>query len=205
MDNSTHKSLYSVINDIDDAIIDYDIELLATIFETDYVTLAFFDAQKEIFRTQSKLQTPIEEIKFIINKFQSTNSLIKNYFSSTGSDFKFPTTYDNLTAYIGNTIKNKNQEIIGILYVLCDYNNISDIKINTLQLMTDRISKYIQHSIVKHKDFRKIVHDIKNPLTSISLQAELICKLSASNDQTKLLAEKISESIKKLNIFLNNH
>ncbi|MCZ4243614.1 GAF domain-containing sensor histidine kinase [Pedobacter punctiformis] len=84
-------------------------------------------------------------------------------------------------------------------------------QLNMLQMLSVIVMEKLESRIATRKILRAhddrlhmLVHDLKNPMTSISLQSELIGRIPEMNDKAVMIAGKINQQSKNIVDSLNN-
>lgn len=189
---TTDKSLSKSLNLIN--------QLLIKSFDTSIVQIIFIDKhQTFIYPNQQTTHRSFNHQEGIIKEsLTSENILISNNYPFMGisEEIKFYASAP-LISFSGN--------IFGVLILLDTKNR--DFSTKEISLL-ENIAQITTNSIEKHLESRKLqavfsdflhkaVHDLKNPLTSISLTSELI-KRKAENAQTVIsLSEHLEKASQK--------
>lgn len=119
---------------------------------------------------------------------------------------------ENNKVFIAAPLVTPESLVVGIIHVLVD----SVIKPSEQQtemlkslsvLVIDKLeTRLAMRQTMRAQDHRvnMLVHDLKNPMTTISLQSELVGKMPGVDERTKMIAEKINSQSKNIVERLNH-
>lgn len=119
---------------------------------------------------------------------------------------------DDLRFYAAAPIKNGSGSALGTICVTDSkaHPDVSEKQIRLLQLLADHIMEKMESRLVNlqlqktHDEFlRRLSHDLKNPVTSISLYAQLLGSREMSAEKVFSMASKIEISSQKIQTLLS--
>lgn len=177
--------------------------LAAQLFEAKHACI-FFMADDEIFK---KAEYPTLQ----------TNDLLKNLFIAAFNGEKTfilqKERVENMPSFfVAEPIKAPNGCILGMLAVWDEQVlNADPQKITCLQnlvaLLMDKLEtrKALRQTLYAQDDrLNVLIHDLKNPLTSMMLQSELLARLTSAEEKTTLIANKVYATAKRMLDHLND-
>jgi signal transduction histidine kinase len=174
-------------------------KLAADIFQVKNAAIGFF-AENEIFFkavTGSKLE--IEKAQHVFN------------LSKSGDEVSITTGAFNIF-YAGAIIKSPGKQNLGVIMV---YDNLP-VETTPHQLsMLERLAEMVEDKLETRLAIRKamralddrlhvMIHDLKNPMTTISLQSELVSRMPDAGERVANIATKINLQSKRMVDNLND-
>jgi len=102
--------------------------------------------------------------------------------------------------------------ILGLIYAADDQaKSATEQQLNMLKLLADMVTEKLEARIAIRRTFRAyddrlhvLVHDLKNPMTTISLQSELLGRIPGVDEKVSLIAGKINGQSKRMIDHLND-
>lgn len=208
---------YEVLDTIPEGEFDTITKLIAEIFNTPIAIISFVDKEhvfikasnikiieRNLTRSES-LDGDLDESKFFEDT-QQVNSLTGKKYFINQQEIRF---------YVSNTLQTNDGFKIGTISAI-DFkpNKVSKTQLKQLKIIANLIMVKLNNRILTRKTLRAhderihmLIHDLKNPMTAISLQAELIGKFASANEKAVSMATNIYNQSKKivnnLNAILN--
>jgi len=108
--------------------------------------------------------------------------------------------------YASSPIKTKDGYVIGYLYVAADLpKNSNEKQLKMLGTLAEMVMEKLESRVSIRKTFRAyddrlhvLVHDLKNPMTTISLQSELLGRIPGIDERASVVAGKINMQAKRM-------
>jgi len=128
-------------------------------------------------------------------------------------DSPFLSTEEDIRFYAAAPIKNKKGSALGTICVTDDkpHPEVTEKQTRLLQLLADIIMEKLESRLAgrqqlkaHEESLRRLSHDLKNPVTSISLYAQLLGSREMSAEKVFSMASKIEISSKKIENLLGN-
>jgi signal transduction histidine kinase len=155
-----------------------------------------------------KISRVERRVSFLTTVFNSGTFTIKED-SQTPFDRSDPLTGEpwGIRFSAAAPIFTKEGEIIGALSAMDKKTGpFSESKIHILCSLADILAEYINAQVALNSQkeaFRRIVHDLKNPLTTISLSAELIQEEENISEDTREMSRQIALASQKMTGMVN--
>lgn len=176
-------------------------KLAAGIFEVDNACISFVgDEVFTISRSGDRILAD-ELLKGAVEALQSEEIFVLNGDEASGQTF-----------LLSAPIKTLDNKLIGAISVHSDAELlVTDKKLDMLKslsiLITDKLATRISiRNTMRAQDDRLhvLIHDLKNPMTTISLQAELMSRMPNIDEKAAMIAKKINVQSKTIVDQLNN-
>ncbi|TCD24824.1 HAMP domain-containing histidine kinase [Pedobacter psychrodurus] len=126
--------------------------------------------------------------------------------SQVGSSIELPLKNDAFTFFASTSIKSPEGYELGLIYVAAiKFKEATLQQLKMLGLLADMVTEKLESRISIRRTFRAyddrlhvLVHDLKNPMTTISLQSELLGRIPGVDERASLIADKINTQSKKI-------
>jgi signal transduction histidine kinase len=126
--------------------------------------------------------------------------------SQIGLAIAIPVNNDDLVFFAATPIKSADGYELGQIYVADTHPRIpTDKQLSMLKLLADMVMEKLESRISIRRTFRAyddrlhvLVHDLKNPMTTILLQSELLGRISGIDEKAVLIAGKINSQSKRM-------
>lgn len=203
----------------------YRYEIIATLQEADFDTITLLAAET--------FNTPYAAVNFVdtddvfskvtgsrvIEKTRKAESLsaaaIQNKEVTVFTDLQneaVTTDSGKIRFYVAAPLISPNGFALGTISVTDTIAHpvVTATQIRTLQLLATMLIEKLENQltirnirIAHHKELRRLAHDIKNPMTSISLYTQLLSAKEMPAEKVFGMAEKIGKSLIKMETSLN--
>lgn len=210
---------FEIVNTLPEADFDAIAVLAAEIFDTQKAHICFVD-KEEVF---IKASLPADYEPRAVSRAHSLCSLsiLKDGVTVYGdtrqcyelTDSPFLSTEDEILFYAAAPIKNKAGSALGTICVTDNqpHTDITEKQTKLLQLLADIVMEKLETRLTHKQLIRaheeclhRLSHDLKNPVTSISLYAQLLGSREMSAEKVFSMASKIEISSKKIQNLLGN-
>ncbi|ARS39724.1 hypothetical protein CA265_08720 [Sphingobacteriaceae bacterium GW460-11-11-14-LB5] len=129
-----------------------------------------------------------------------------------GSFIGLPLKNDAFTFFASMPISSPEGYELGLIYAAdIEFKAATAQQLKMLGLLADMVTEKLESRISIRRTFRAyddrlhvLVHDLKNPMTTISLQSELLGRIPGVEERTSLIADKINTQSKRIIENLNN-
>lgn len=129
-----------------------------------------------------------------------------------GSAVELPQKDDVLPFFTSVSIKSPEGYVLGLIYAADYQKKVStEQQLGMLKLLADMVTEKLEARIAIRRTFRAyddrlhvLVHDLKNPMTTISLQSELLGRIPGIDEKVSLIAGKINGQSKRMIDHLND-
>ena len=123
-----------------------------------------------------------------------------------GSAIGLPLKNDAFTFFASAPLMSPEGYSIGLIYVAdSKFKTAGEQQLKMLSHLADMVMEKLESRIAVRKALRAyddrlhvLVHDLKNPMTTISLQSELLGRMSGIDDKAALIAGKINAQSKRM-------
>ncbi|QPH40005.1 GAF domain-containing sensor histidine kinase [Pedobacter endophyticus] len=192
---------YEILSLNPDLAFDNICKLAAGIFEVDNACISFVG--DEVF-TISRLGDRILADEFLKGAVEVLET--EEVFLANNNEVSAP------TFCLSVPIKTLDDKLIGVISVYSDTEAlVTDKKVNMLKslsvIITDKLAtRTAIRNTMRAQDDRLhvLIHDLKNPMTTISLQAELMSRMQNIDEKAATIAKKINVQSKTIVDQLNN-
>lgn len=195
-------SEYEILDTPAEKSFDHFIQLAADIFEMPNAMLGFF-AETGVF-TKAAIGDPLD-----LNINQHIFDLLKAKDDAGVIDVtqQFANVNDSrIPSIVGVGIKSTDGLHLGAMVVYGDHlHTATPHQLNMLNRLAEMISEKLEVRKALRKTLRAqddrlhvLIHDLKNPMTTISLQSELVSRIPDTDDRTITIAGKINHQSKRM-------
>lgn len=210
---------FEILNTLPEKDFDAITILASEIFDTERAHICFVDKEQVFI----KASFPADDEPRAVSRVQSLCSLsiLKDGVTVYGDtrqcyeliDSPFLSTEDDIRFYAAAPIRNKEGSALGTICVTDSkpHMDVTEKQTKLLQLLADIIMEKLEARLagrlmLKAHDecLRRLSHDLKNPVTSISLYAQLLGSREMSAEKVFSMASKIEISSKKIENLLSN-
>lgn len=201
---------FEILNTAPEPGFDVIAQLAAEIFETEHAYISFVD--KETIFTKASIS---EAAKEKVSRADSlcALSILKDEVTVYDDTYKFHdlldspffSGYEDIRFYAAAPIVTTEGFVLGIIYVTDSQPRakVTDRQVKMLQMLAGMVMEKLEKRLIINKmteayDSRmhRLVHDMKNPITSISLYAQLLGNREMSAEKVFSMAAKIEKSTK---------
>lgn len=200
-------SQYDILDTPDASGFDTLTILAAAIFESEYAHICFVGKEHAYFKASTGNITVIQTDR-------------KNSLCSASISNKNPTvlyhTHEfskEISFYAAAPIITREGFVLGTIAVTDSkpHQQVTDQQLKMLQMLADLVMEKLEirlsdiNTLATYNErLRTLAHDIKNPVTSISLYAQLLSAKEMQKEKVFSMAERIENSIKRIEETLNN-
>nr|WP_199158358.1 GAF domain-containing sensor histidine kinase [Pedobacter sp. ASV2] len=191
--------------------------LAAQIFETPSAFVSFVDQDRVYFKANFST-LPSNEVKR--NESFCSLAILDHHVTVFEDTHTFPEFLNNpyvsadggIRFYAGAPLKTSEGLRLGTVCVIDSVvRKPTEKQLSMLQMLSAVVMEKLESRIATRKTLRAhddrlhmLVHDLKNPMTTISLQSELIGRIPEMNDKAVIIAGKINQQSKNIVESLNN-
>jgi len=170
--------------------------LAAEIFETQNASIWFIDKEDIFFKSNLNIQETVR-----VSREHSLYAPV--IFKQEIAVFKNVLMQEDIRFFAAAPILTTDGFMLGAISVNdhVPHLEVSNSQIKMLQLLSGMIMEKLEERFISrkiaqnyHERFHRLSHDIKNPVTSISLYAQLLGSREMSRDKVFSMAEKIEKS-----------
>ncbi|MET1055254.1 MAG: GAF domain-containing protein [Pedobacter sp.] len=210
---------FEILNTLPEKDFDAITVLAAEIFDTERAHICFVDKEQVFI----KASVPTDYEPRAVARVQSLCSLsiLKEGVTVYGDtlqcyelmDSPFLSTEEDIRFYAAAPIRNKEGSALGTICVTDSkpHMDVTEKQTKLLQLLADTVMEKLEtrlagrQQLKSHEEsLRRLSHDLKNPVTSISLYAQLLGSREMSAEKVFSMASKIEISSKKIENLLSS-
>jgi len=181
--------------------------LAAGIFESKHAHICFVDQENVHYKANTDNSAPA-----ITSRKDSlcALSIMNNHTTVLKNDLKLP---EEIIFYAAAPISNEQGFVLGSIAVTDNkpHEQVTDQQLKMLEMLAALVMEKLETRLAEQKTamtyndrLRTLAHDIKNPVTSISLYAQLLSSKEMNSEKVFSMASRIETSVKRIEEKLNN-
>lgn len=184
-------------------------QLAAEVFEVTDAAIGFFDKNGTFIKALIGNSAAPESNKSLFNLIKTANQDVVTSNASEFVNINDPSF--SFQFFAGALIKSPEGQILGAIMVHGqEFQTATQNQLNMLNRLAGMISEKLEMRMALRKTLRAqddrlhvLIHDLKNPMTTISLQSELVSRMPGADERTVTIAEKITSQSKRMVDSLN--
>ncbi len=203
---SLHKlHEYEVLNTPAEKSFDHFAQMAADIFEVPHAAIGFFASQGTFFKALIGKQLVASQNEKLSKLFAETDEVLTLEQAPAAS-------HVSSKFFAGSAIKSPEGYTIGAIMVFDESEHTATKK---QLVMLKRLAEMVMENMEVRRAIRKtlraqddrlhvLIHDLKNPMTTISLQSELVSRMPDVDERAATIAKKINHQSKRMVEQLND-
>ena len=203
---SLHKlHEYEILNTPAEKSFDHFAQMAADIFEVPHAAIGFFASQGTFFKALIGKQLVASQNEKLSKLFAETDEVLTLEQAPAAS-------HDSSKFFAGSAIKSPEGYTIGAIMVFDESEHTATKK---QLVMLKRLAEMVMENMEVRRAIRKtlraqddrlhvLIHDLKNPMTTISLQSELVSRMPDVDERAATIAKKINHQSKRMVEQLND-
>ena len=190
---------YEILNTPAEKSFDHFAQMAADIFEVPHAAIGFFASQRTFFKALIGKQLAASQNEKLSKLFTENDEVLTLEQAPAAS-------HDSLKFFAGSAIKSPEGYTIGAIMVFDESEHTATKK---QLVMLKRLAEMVMESMEVRRAIIKtlraqddrlhvLIHDLKNPMTTISLQSELVSRMPDVDERATTIAKKINHQSKRM-------
>ena len=197
---SLHKLLeYEILDTPAEKSFDHFAQMAADIFEVPHAAIGFFASRGTFFKALIGKQLAASQNEKLPKLFTKNDEVLNLEQAPAAS-------HDSLKFFAGSAIKSPEGYTVGAIMVFDESEHTATKK---QLVMLKRLAEMVMENMEVRRAIRKtlraqddrlhvLIHDLKNPMTTISLQSELVSRMPDVDERAATIAKKINHQSKRM-------
>lgn len=197
---SLHKLLeYEILDTPAEKSFDHFAQMAADIFEVPHAAIGFFASRGTFFKALIGKQLAASQNEKLPKLFTKNDEVLNLEQAPAASN-------DSLKFFAGSAIKSPEGYTVGAIMVFDESEHTATKK---QLVMLKRLAEMVMENMEVRRAIRKtlraqddrlhvLIHDLKNPMTTISLQSELVSRMPDVDERAATIAKKINHQSKRM-------